>query len=90
MEVCEDIIQNVNTGYSEEASIYTLPPHISIIWIERVLLLEFKIFNIVLKWEVQKWKSNFLKNKRKTNFSWNVYAFITKYFMDSLKSYFLK
>lgn len=65
MEVCEDIIQNVNTGYSEEASIYTLPPHISIIWIERVLLLEFKIFNIVLKWEVQKWKSNFLKNKRK-------------------------
>lgn len=89
MEVCEDIIQNVNTGYSEEASIYTLPPHISIIWIGRVLLLEFKIFNIVLKWEVQKWKSNFLKNKRK-NFSWNVYAFITKYFMDSLKSYFLK
>lgn len=89
MEVCEDIIQNVNTGYSEKASIYTLPPHISIIWIGRVLLLEFKIFNIVLKWEVQKWKSNFLKNKRK-NFSWNVYAFITKYFMDSLKSYFLK
>lgn len=42
MEVCKDIIQNVNTGYSEEASIYTLPPCISVIWIERVLLLEFK------------------------------------------------
>lgn len=42
ISICTDIIRKVNAGYPEEAVMYILPSCISIIWIELVLLLEFK------------------------------------------------